>query len=511
MTDPEQLRGEAQQCLRRGDIERARQLLDQLAAADPGDWLSPVQLAELYESQGAFAAALDHARQALERKPGDPKLLAKIGLLAQKAAQPEAAAAAYERAIAGDAAFRHLKFNLANCWFAVGRFSAAADAYEDVLAERPDHDVARANLAEALEKLARYGEAQRHADELLARAPVDPRWLALKGRLALREQQLDVAEDALSRALASASSPADAPIRLNLASVHFEQKRYAEALARLNEIAGPVEPFPQALRLRFLCHYQAGAVSEALTSATDIFRSGNHESAMVALSLLPQLLLEAGRNDEARELLGLDTLLKLDRLELSAASAEALKHTVHQHPSLQFEPATTSTHNGSQTESLLDPATPEVNHLAEEIQVRIIRYAETCRGSDGPYARFLPAQGRLKMWAVALNSGGYQGSHMHPHGVVSGVYYLQVPGAEDPDAGAIEMGRPESKFALRCDPMTRTVPVATGDLVLFPSYLFHRTLPFDSPERRISIAFDLVPPTSPEWQDPGLSAPFPLA
>jgi hypothetical protein len=32
-----------------------------------------------------------------------------------------------------------------------------------------------------------------------------------------------------------------------------------------------------------------------------------------------------------------------------------------------------------------------------------------------------------------------------------------------------------------------------GDIVLFPSSLFHRTIPFNSNEERICIAFDLKP------------------
>ena len=31
-----------------------------------------------------------------------------------------------------------------------------------------------------------------------------------------------------------------------------------------------------------------------------------------------------------------------------------------------------------------------------------------------------------------------------------------------------------------------------GTLLLFPSYFWHRTIPFDSAEQRISIAFDLI-------------------
>jgi hypothetical protein len=34
---------------------------------------------------------------------------------------------------------------------------------------------------------------------------------------------------------------------------------------------------------------------------------------------------------------------------------------------------------------------------------------------------------------------------------------------------------------------------SVGDIVLFPSSLFHRTIPFNSNEERICIAFDLKP------------------
>jgi len=32
-----------------------------------------------------------------------------------------------------------------------------------------------------------------------------------------------------------------------------------------------------------------------------------------------------------------------------------------------------------------------------------------------------------------------------------------------------------------------------GDIVLFPSSLFHRTIPFNAKEERICVAFDLKP------------------
>jgi hypothetical protein len=38
-----------------------------------------------------------------------------------------------------------------------------------------------------------------------------------------------------------------------------------------------------------------------------------------------------------------------------------------------------------------------------------------------------------------------------------------------------------------------------GQLVLFPSYFYHRILPFDADGIRISVAFDVVPIVSTDF------------
>ena len=53
-------------------------------------------------------------------------------------------------------------------------------------------------------------------------------------------------------------------------------------------------------------------------------------------------------------------------------------------------------------------------------------------------------------------------------------------------------------------PPRRTVQPQPGRLVLFPSYMWHGTVPFHGPTPRTTIAFDVVPSAevfqSPGWQ-----------
>ncbi len=97
-----------------------------------------------------------------------------------------------------------------------------------------------------------------------------------------------------------------------------------------------------------------------------------------------------------------------------------------------------------------------------------------------------------------LKAQGHQAAHIHPTGWMSGVYYVQLPeglgSGEDGDlAGWIEFGRPADSFRVAYEPVVETARPEEGLAIFFPSYVYHRTVPFDGPRARISIAFDVRP------------------
>jgi hypothetical protein len=65
-------------------------------------------------------------------------------------------------------------------------------------------------------------------------------------------------------------------------------------------------------------------------------------------------------------------------------------------------------------------------------------------------------------------------------------------------AGWIEFGQPRDEDKYKAEPLLYTVQPEEGLMVMFPSYMFHRTIPVnDSPaqsstDKRISIAFDVM-------------------
>jgi hypothetical protein len=95
-------------------------------------------------------------------------------------------------------------------------------------------------------------------------------------------------------------------------------------------------------------------------------------------------------------------------------------------------------------------------------------------------------------WSVRLADGGFHSNHVHPRGWISSALYLSLPERLRGEEGWLTLGEPPKELGLDLDP-TRMVEPKVGQLVLFPSWMFHGTRPFPKGER-LTVAFDVAPP-----------------
>ena len=98
-----------------------------------------------------------------------------------------------------------------------------------------------------------------------------------------------------------------------------------------------------------------------------------------------------------------------------------------------------------------------------------------------------------------MQQGGHLSAHIHEIGWISGAVYLAMPTTNGME-GAFEYGTHGDDYPIVAPKTQIDFPVGhvmpnVGDIVLFPSSLFHRTIPFNANEERICIAFDLRPKT----------------
>jgi hypothetical protein len=113
--------------------------------------------------------------------------------------------------------------------------------------------------------------------------------------------------------------------------------------------------------------------------------------------------------------------------------------------------------------------------------------------SDHPFLGRKSANlGFSRSWSVRLAAGGHHVSHVHPEGWMSSAYYARLPPANDKASarheGWIQFGVPPEHLGITLPPR-RIVEPQPGRLVLFPSYMWHGTIPFADGDR-LTAAFD---------------------
>ena len=159
----------------------------------------------------------------------------------------------------------------------------------------------------------------------------------------------------------------------------------------------------------------------------------------------------------------------------------------------RWEPGKKATENGFQsTSDLLENPFDKLNDLKIIINGEIATYYSKFKDETCSFIKEWPSEKHLHAWHVILKQQGFQTPHIHAGGWLSGVVYLKVVPHLGKNEGAIELSLNGELFSDSNSPKLIHEPDA-GDIILFPSSLHHRTIPFTSNEDRISIAFDLMP------------------
>jgi len=149
-------------------------------------------------------------------------------------------------------------------------------------------------------------------------------------------------------------------------------------------------------------------------------------------------------------------------------------------------------------------ANPRDNKLFQEMaEVALPKLAEFGQLLFGERLRWTVKE----MWTNMLETGGSQTLHAHANSFASGVYYLTP---SHPSCRTVFVRAPGGlDFSFRNHTRTAAMgpfnagkyvlPQADpGDLVLFPSYLYHE-VPRNQGEQRITVSFNAIPDSLDCW------------
>ena len=225
----------------------------------------------------------------------------------------------------------------------------------------------------------------------------------------------------------------------------------------------------------------------------------------VALSVKASALLCLDRVSDWTTLNDFDRLIKVFQIDVPEKYTnlkdfnEQLLSRCRYDPNLKSNSYRKSFNKGQRILSLQDDAeTTPVGFLMDTVNRTVNQYRrELCVDPDHPIQARNGENWRIEAWGTILERGGHHNAHIHGAGWISGVYYGVLPKVmktkNEDRAGWIEFGRPKNYFATNREQEFHFVRPQEGLMVLFPSYVFHRTVPLKSDGKRFTVAFDIIP------------------
>lgn len=485
--------------LQLGIAHDARVCFQRAVDIDGDDAVAWMGLGNAQRHLGDLDQAIACFEKAVALKADYAEAYHNLGVCLRLRQQPRDAIGNYESARRLGLDRSELYQNLGSAYVDAGDINNAIDAYRKAIDRDPGDALSHRDLNKLLWEQEMLDD---HLSSYAAALAVQPASALLRRDYAMALNQKgdhQQAERVLMQGLRQESGTAE--LRSILAYTLEQQNRWSDALQlHLAAVRSP-DAVPNHrisyARALLACHRP----DEALQHAEQAARETPFDQRAIAYLALCWRMLgderDAILNNYEQFVRVFDVPVPVrfkDTGEFNAQLARVLEplHRGRRHPPEQTLRGGTQTHG-----DLLNRSEPEIMELARGIADRVRDYIARL-----PFHDTHPLLSRRSMnfhvvasWSVRLAPGGFHTMHVHPLGWISSAYYVQVPpevSAGDACGGGIKFGEPDIDIG-PAGAARRLIQPATGQLVLFPSYMWHGTVPFTTGTARTTVAFDAVP------------------
>ena len=134
---------------------------------------------------------------------------------------------------------------------------------------------------------------------------------------------------------------------------------------------------------------------------------------------------------------------------------------------------------------------PSFATLKRELDKHAIAFAKVLHFELGARKLVLDS-----IWVNVLEPGGVHTGHVHPHSVVSGTYYVDVP----PNASSLKLEDPRLPMMMAAPTRTDDAPEAertfvyvtpaAGEVLMWESFVRHEVPPNGAKKPRVSVSFN---------------------
>ncbi|MDZ5647890.1 tetratricopeptide repeat protein [Nitrospirillum sp. BR 11828] len=480
-------------------LEAALPLYRRALQLQPDYVAARVGIAEAYLQLDEPKRAEEMLRAGLTRLPNDFYLNNSLGSALRRQQRFEDAAPYLRRAAERAPDRWQIWLNLGNTLLALGQLDEAITCLKKVVVLDPGNYAAQAALNQALWETGQHAQLLNSYEWAKERKPNDPDLLEMAAEAYILFGRHDEAEANI--AAAAALRPESPSLPRLRATLLLAQERVPEALEVALE---GLKTAPDDQRLLYRTAEAAlrlNRPAEALDAARRLGALVPDSQFAVAFEATAHRLMgqadPRGLYDYDRFIHAVDLAAPAGYADLGAFHADLMAALDVQHVA-QHEPIEQTLRNGTQTRENLFTranAAPSILALRDNVLAAARRYIAGLP-DDGTHP-FLRRKGQELHWAgswsARLRSQGYHTNHIHPEGWISGCYYVDMPDAvadAEGKQGWITFGAFAQGNGATL-PWERAIQPRPGLLVLFPSYMWHGTIPFHGDQTRTTVAFDI--------------------
>lgn len=473
--------------------------------------------------QNKFKDAVAAFRKALSIDPSIAELHLNVGILLTNLNRQDEAIASYKKSVKLKPSLTDAHYNLGTALQAEGKFEQAAKSYQKAVEQEPVFFEALANLGVVLQEQGKLAEAIDIYQRAL-QIKQDAKVYFNMGTALKNEGKLGDAIESYNHALEI--EPNYAEVHSNLGEVLRDQGRYDESvefykqaltldpdlpvanyslavyLYDSGDLEGAIKHFQKSQfadwqERSLYCLYKTGRFDE-FKQELDSLKSKVHNSPFLA-TLTGHYAENFGTENNYNFCPNpMDFVFHTEIKELKGEHSELREGLLKEIRSADVsEKMQGRLYNGVQSAgNLLKRSEPVFQTLAKLVEDAVNRYRRNFAGADCELIKSFPKKTEFaSSWYVRMKQGGHLNSHIHEEGWISGAMYLSLPTKKSHEhEGSIEVSTHGDEYPKKHDNFqTKAIAPEVGDFVMFPSSLFHRTIPFSSDEERICIAFDLKP------------------
>ena len=482
----------------------------------------------LYNIQGAsnaglqkFDEAVESYKQVLKIEPGYANAHYNIGIVLHEQGKPEKAIESYRKALAIQPDYVDAYNNMGNALKDKGNLEEAIEAYSNAITIKPDYAEAYSNMGTALKAQGKLEEAKQCYKKAIN---IKPDYAEAHNNIgnALKDQgQLEDVKEAYRKAIDIKPDYTEA--YNNMGVVLHDQGKVEEAIEFYNKALSIKPDYAEAKMNLAILLYETGELEKAaeLFATNDTIKSQSfllkcfyEQDKKLKFYHQLDFLLERGENNasigslisrseirygvnrpnpfcnypfEYVTNIDLTTICDFQDIFVKGASAILRDETV-QHKSQGHLT------NGIQTSgnvfALEDFSTDKIQDI---LRTELEKYRSNFNDSNEGLIRDWPSVYDIKGWLVSMKSGGELSAHIHENGWITGSVYINVPPKTKIDSGNLVLSIDDNENEKSKINNIRSLDVVTGSLCLFPASLLHYTIPFESDEDRIVLAFDVIP------------------